>query len=69
MLNDLITNFDYSDILHHPGKVFSPLLAIALAATVLIVVMHLILAVLGGRRRHRANASTSGRSSCTSVPW
>ena len=49
MLNDLIVNFNFSDILHHPGRIFSPLLAVALAATAVIVILHLILALLGGR--------------------
>jgi len=47
MFNDLTTNF--ADIMHHPGKIYPSVLAIALIATAVVVVLHLILALLGGR--------------------
>ncbi len=47
MFNDLTTNL--ADIMHHPGKVFPSLLAVTLIATAAMVVVHLILALLGGR--------------------
>jgi cytochrome b subunit of formate dehydrogenase len=56
MLNDLTANF--SDILHHPGKIYPTLLAAALGGTAVMVFLHLLLALLGGRAakpRHRFN--------------
>jgi hypothetical protein len=47
MFNNLTTN--WADIMHHPGKIFPSVLAMALIATAVVIVLHLILALLGGR--------------------
>ncbi len=42
-------NFSISELLHHPGHAFPSVLVIVLLATIGLVLLHLVLALLGGR--------------------
>ncbi len=56
MFNDLTTKL--ADILHHPGRIFPAVVAIVLIATAAVVILHLLMALLGGRaakQRQRFN--------------
>ena len=67
MLSDLTTNF--VDILHHPGRVFPAVSAMALGATAVVVVVHLVLARWVAGPPVHAGGLISGRSWFTLALW
>jgi len=49
MLNDLTTQLSLTDIIEHPGKVFPAVLMATLIATVAVIFIHLVLALVSRR--------------------
>jgi hypothetical protein len=47
MLNDVSASL--ANLMEHPGKVFPTVVAVTLAAVAVLIILHLILALLGGR--------------------